>query len=251
MAAASPADERAAFPRYAEWLHLRTHGEWSNGVPDWARDHTGRMNDFTAASAVIEELAARAAASPAAEAVTIPAEVIAWRDAYQAHVDASTAYHSLLRHAPVGTDTSAEYRTMNEAEAKVKALIKPMYEALSGMTNAPASPALCPCPSQWSRPMTEDQINRRWVEVLLDTLSAEKPVTIGPNDASCFINALRALLAPTQQPSDGVVNVRDPYPLGGSRDLFWASPHEDDSGFEPSDLRVKVDAARAQGGDQS
>jgi len=43
--------------------------------------------------------------------------------------------------------------------------------------------------------MTEDQVNRRWVEILLDTLNAEKPVTIGPRDASCFINALRALLA--------------------------------------------------------
>ncbi|MGN8184542.1 hypothetical protein ACTJLD_01020 [Burkholderia sp. 22088] len=61
--APSPADERAAFPRYTEWLHLRTHGEWSSGVPAWARDHTGRMNDFTAASAVIEELAAARASS--------------------------------------------------------------------------------------------------------------------------------------------------------------------------------------------
>ncbi|MET3627176.1 hypothetical protein [Burkholderia sp. 572] len=67
--APSPADERAAFPRYAEWLHLRTHGEWSSGVPEWARDHSGRMNDFTAASAVIEELAAARAAS-ATETVT-------------------------------------------------------------------------------------------------------------------------------------------------------------------------------------
>ncbi|KVA45296.1 hypothetical protein WI70_30315 [Burkholderia cepacia] len=61
--ALSPTDERAAFPRYTEWLHLRTHGEWSSGVPAWARDHTGRMNDFTAASAVIEELAAARASS--------------------------------------------------------------------------------------------------------------------------------------------------------------------------------------------
>ncbi|MDN7895833.1 hypothetical protein QZM82_06450 [Burkholderia cepacia] len=67
--APSPTDERAAFPRYAEWLHLRTHGEWSSGVPEWARDHSGRMNDFTAASAVIEELAAARAAS-ATETVT-------------------------------------------------------------------------------------------------------------------------------------------------------------------------------------
>ncbi|MBG0865459.1 hypothetical protein [Burkholderia sp. 9779_493] len=65
------ADERATFPRYTEWLHLRTHGEWSNGVPKWARDHTGRMNDFTAATAVIEELAALAsrASAHAAEPV--------------------------------------------------------------------------------------------------------------------------------------------------------------------------------------
>ncbi|KWH17621.1 DUF551 domain-containing protein [Burkholderia multivorans] len=54
--------------------------------------------------------------------------------------------------------------------------------------------------------MTEDQINRRWVEILLDTLSTEKPVTIGPRDASCFINALRSLLAPTQQPSGEVTD---------------------------------------------
>ncbi|AOK61956.1 hypothetical protein WM29_22755 [Burkholderia ubonensis] len=45
-------------PRYREWRHLREHGEWSNGVPDWARAHDGRMNDLTAACAVIDELAA-------------------------------------------------------------------------------------------------------------------------------------------------------------------------------------------------
>ncbi|KVE08402.1 hypothetical protein WS65_09290 [Burkholderia anthina] len=49
-------------PRYTEWLHLRAHGAWPNGVPEWARDHSGRMNDFTAASAVIEEHAALARA---------------------------------------------------------------------------------------------------------------------------------------------------------------------------------------------
>jgi hypothetical protein len=61
-------------PRYAEWLHLRAHGEWSNGVPEWARDYSGRMNDFTAATAVIEELAALASRAPAqaAEPVVIP-----------------------------------------------------------------------------------------------------------------------------------------------------------------------------------
>jgi hypothetical protein len=65
-------DEQAALPRYTEWLHLRTHGEWSDGVPTWARDHDGRMNDMTAASAVIEELAARSAqaASTTASALT-------------------------------------------------------------------------------------------------------------------------------------------------------------------------------------
>ncbi|WP_175920347.1 hypothetical protein [Burkholderia pyrrocinia] len=78
-AAAAPADERAAFPRYTEWMHLRRHGAWSDGVPDWARDHAGRMNDFTAAVAVIEELAARAAASqPAARPEVDEAIVGAW-----------------------------------------------------------------------------------------------------------------------------------------------------------------------------
>lgn len=48
-------------PRYREWQHLREHGEWSNGVPDWARAHDGRMNDLTAACAVIDELAALSA----------------------------------------------------------------------------------------------------------------------------------------------------------------------------------------------
>ncbi|WP_175787381.1 hypothetical protein [Burkholderia anthina] len=68
-AAAAPADERAPFPRYTEWMHMRTHGAWSDGVPAWARDHTGRMNDFTAATAVIEELAA-CASSPNAPAAS-------------------------------------------------------------------------------------------------------------------------------------------------------------------------------------
>lgn len=62
-------------PRYAEWLHLRAHGEWSNGVPEWARDYTGRLNAVTAAIAVIEELTALAsrASAQAAEPVTVPA----------------------------------------------------------------------------------------------------------------------------------------------------------------------------------
>src|SRR3546814_9372425 len=37
-------------------MHLRTHGQWPDGVPDWAKDHNGRMNDSTAMQAVIEEL---------------------------------------------------------------------------------------------------------------------------------------------------------------------------------------------------
>jgi hypothetical protein len=61
--APAPVDERAVFPRYTEWLHLCAHGEWSNGVPEWARDYTGRMNAVTAAIAVIEELAAARASA--------------------------------------------------------------------------------------------------------------------------------------------------------------------------------------------
>jgi len=47
--------------RYAEWLNLAKHGQWSNGIPDWARDQRGLMSDSTAMRAVIEELAALAA----------------------------------------------------------------------------------------------------------------------------------------------------------------------------------------------
>ena len=43
-----------------------------------------------------------------------------------------------------------------------------------------------------------------------------------------------------------VVNVRLPLPYG-SRDMFWASPIDDDSGHTPSDLRAKIDAASAGG----
>ncbi|WP_232343401.1 hypothetical protein [Burkholderia pseudomallei] len=50
-----------------------------------------------------------------------------------------------------------------------------------------------------NKTLTEVQINRRWVEILIETLSLEKPTTIGPNDASCFVNALRGILA-AQQP---------------------------------------------------
>ncbi|VWC80719.1 bacteriophage protein [Burkholderia contaminans] len=69
------ADERAALPRYTEWMHLRIHGVWSDGVPSWARDHAGHMNDLTAAIAVIEELAARTSSPNAAGAERIAHEV--------------------------------------------------------------------------------------------------------------------------------------------------------------------------------
>ncbi|WP_124492404.1 hypothetical protein [Burkholderia stagnalis] len=41
-----------------------------------------------------------------------------------------------------------------------------------------------------------------------------------------------------------VVNVRLPLPYG-SREMFWASPSDDDAGHKPSDLRAKIDAASA------
>ncbi|WP_322068963.1 hypothetical protein [Paraburkholderia bannensis] len=43
--------------------------------------------------------------------------------------------------------------------------------------------------------------------------------------------------------SSQVVNVRVPLPYG-SRDLFWASPTDDDAGHTPSDIRARIDAAR-------
>lgn len=39
-----------------------------------------------------------------------------------------------------------------------------------------------------------------------------------------------------------VVNVRLPL-VYGSRDMFWASPTDDDTGHEASDLRAKIDEA--------
>ncbi|KVH78410.1 hypothetical protein WJ41_03200 [Burkholderia ubonensis] len=99
--------------------------------------------------------------------------------------------------------------------------------------------------------MTEDQINRRWVEILLDTLSAEKPVTIGPTDASCFINALRALLAPTQQPS-GEVTDDDKQDAERYRCLrrgqHWSVLNGIGDTLRAEELDAAIDVARAQGG---
>mgnify|MGYP000269970944 CR=1 FL=1 len=63
-----------ALPRYREYMHLRTTGAWSDGVPAWAKDYSGRMNDMTAAHAVIEELHAQVAARAAAPQP--PADVV-------------------------------------------------------------------------------------------------------------------------------------------------------------------------------
>lgn len=46
----------AAAPRLAAFEHLKQHARWPDGVPQWARDHNGQMNDMTAARAVIDEL---------------------------------------------------------------------------------------------------------------------------------------------------------------------------------------------------
>lgn len=43
--------------------------------------------------------------------------------------------------------------------------------------------------------------------------------------------------------SSQTVNVRVPLPHG-SRDLFWASPTDDDGGHTPSDIRAQIDRAR-------
>jgi hypothetical protein len=58
--------------RYEEWKYLREHGQWRDGVPDWARDYSGSMNDMSAAVAVIEELAALATPAPLSD------EPVAW-----------------------------------------------------------------------------------------------------------------------------------------------------------------------------
>jgi hypothetical protein len=66
-AAPQPAQTQLALtaaPRYREWLHLTQVGMWTAGVPTWARDHDGRMNDGIATRSVIEELALLLAAQP-------------------------------------------------------------------------------------------------------------------------------------------------------------------------------------------
>ena len=44
-------------PRFAAYTHLRDTGAWPDGVPAWAKNHEGRMDDVTLRNAVIEELA--------------------------------------------------------------------------------------------------------------------------------------------------------------------------------------------------
>jgi hypothetical protein len=76
-------------------------------------------------------------------AATVAPEVIAWRDAYQAYVDATAQYNSHLEyvraHCPFGTSVDAQYQAMNEAQRKAFALLKPMHAALmaDASTGAP------------------------------------------------------------------------------------------------------------------
>jgi len=64
----------AVTPRYSEWMHLREKGCWTAGVPDWAKDHAGHMNDTVVKNAVIDELAAALAAAPHAGAQAVPTD---------------------------------------------------------------------------------------------------------------------------------------------------------------------------------
>lgn len=77
-------------PKLDEWDYLRKHGKWRNGVPDWARDYKGQMNDGIAKSAVIEEL--RAALTAQAPAVQDALEAL--RDVHALiHEAASTGFY--------------------------------------------------------------------------------------------------------------------------------------------------------------
>ena len=58
-----------ALPRYSAYTHLRSTGVWPDGVPEWAKDYSGQMNDMTAANAVIEELHSKVEALSAAPAI--------------------------------------------------------------------------------------------------------------------------------------------------------------------------------------
>ncbi|MEL6237042.1 MAG: hypothetical protein AAFO57_00235 [Pseudomonadota bacterium] len=108
--------------RYAEWRHLTERGQWSDGVPAWARDHEGRMNDVTAMRAVIEELASilsRSAtvAEPSEELVADLYEQISeLRVAVQYWSDIAKAKHTHMPAAqqqaePVGDERAVWHRT--------------------------------------------------------------------------------------------------------------------------------------------
>ncbi|WP_321967622.1 hypothetical protein [Burkholderia cepacia] len=96
-----------------------------------------------------DEAVARSPAM-AAEAVAIPAEVITWRDAWQAYVDATDAYNAHLKYVrencPFGTSVDAQYQAMNNAQRAAMALLKPMHAALSGAVGAP-QPAQADAPT--------------------------------------------------------------------------------------------------------
>ncbi|GAA0696094.1 hypothetical protein ISN75_06625 [Dyella marensis] len=67
---------REAFPRYAAYQHLRSTGTWPSGVPEWAKNHEGHMDEITLRNAVIEELAQAAiahASSASAEECSVDA----------------------------------------------------------------------------------------------------------------------------------------------------------------------------------
>jgi len=68
-------------------------------------------------------------------ASVLPAEVIAWRDAYQGYLDASERYNAHLKYVrencPFGTNVDDQYQALEAAKRKQFQLIGPMFSAVS------------------------------------------------------------------------------------------------------------------------
>lgn len=106
--------------RYEEWKYLRTHGQWRDGVPDWARDYNGNMNDMSAAIAVIDELSS-ALATEGGVKQKLSEERIDWLA--NAHCPSGTAYPNQVKNAIREALAEAASRSVSvSAEAKANAV---------------------------------------------------------------------------------------------------------------------------------
>ncbi|TES73977.1 hypothetical protein E2P84_20445 [Burkholderia cepacia] len=139
----------------ADYLDEYGYVEHDTGAVSWgAGNHADAKRDYHSSlvelAEEVREFGGSRSPAMAAEAVAIPAEVIAWRDAWQAYIDATDAYNAHLKYVrencPFGTSVNAQYQAMNDAQRAAMALLKPMHAALSGAVAAP-QPAQADAPT--------------------------------------------------------------------------------------------------------